>query len=67
MAMKIGQTVYTVNNETNEVDSWEYGGCLRTEDELLVHLMRGKQYCYLPARCVFASESEALAVANKQN
>ena len=61
--MKIGDTVYTVNAKTNEVDSWEYAGILPTKGELLVHLTKGKKYCYIPARCVFTSEAEAKKVA----
>lgn len=60
--MKTGQKVYTVNSKTNKVDSWEYAGALPTKDELLLHLVKGKKYCFLPARCVFATEIQALAV-----
>ena len=61
--MEVGQTVYTVNNVTNKVDSWTYAGVLPTKDELLLHLVNGKRYCYLPARCVFESELEAKFIA----
>lgn len=63
--MKIGQMVYTVNGDTNKVDKWIFNGKLRAEDETLVHLVRGKKYCYLPERCVFTSESEALKIAEQ--
>ena len=63
--MKKGQTVYTVNGKTNTVDSWEYAGVLPTKDELLVHLVNGDKWCYLPARCVFESEAEAKSIAEK--
>lgn len=63
--MKIGDKVYTVNNKTNEVDSWTYNGMLRTPKEILCLLTRGREYCYLPARCVFTTEAEAQAVAEK--
>ena len=66
MSMIIGQTVYTVNNKTNKVDSWTYNGTLRTPSELLVNLIKGKKSMFLPARCVFLYESEALAVARKK-
>ena len=62
----IGQTVYTVNNKTNKVDSWDYGGYLKSEHETLIHLVRGRQFCFIPARCVFATESEAQEVAKKK-
>lgn len=62
--MNVGQTVYTVNNVTNEIDSWTYAGALPTKDELLLNLVRGKQYCFLPVRCVFESESEAKRIAD---
>ena len=65
MSIQIGQEVYTVNNKTNEVDAWTYNGTLRTPDNLLVHLVKGKKYCFLPARCVFFSKARALAVAEK--
>ena len=63
--MKIGDTVYTVNNKTNKVDSWIYNGMLRTPDEILCHLTKGSKYCFLPAKCVFTTESKAQAVAEK--
>lgn len=63
--MEVGQTVYTVNNETNEVDEWKYAGTLPTKDELLVCLRRGKSECFLPARCVFTTKCRARAVANR--
>ena len=61
--MKIGQDVYTVNNKTNAVDTWKYAGMLRTKDDLLIQLTKGKSLCFLPARCVFESKDKALAVA----
>lgn len=63
--MKVGQTVYTVNNKENCIDLWIYNGVLRTKGELLLHLVNGNQYCFLPARCVFESEEQALVVAMK--
>lgn len=61
--MKIGRTVYTVNNKTNKVDEWKYNGVLRTPDKLLVNLVNGKKSCFLPASCVFESKDQASAVA----
>lgn len=63
--MNIGDTVYTVNAKTNKVDSWTHGGILRTPTELLVQLTKGKKYTFIPARCVFKTEEEALKVASK--
>lgn len=63
--MKKGDTVYTVNNKTKSIDSWSYAGTLRTPDELLVQVTRGKQYMFIPARCVFTTEAEARRVLNK--
>ena len=64
MSMTIGQEVYTVNAKTNKVDFWKYAGVLRTKGELLIHLVNGKKYCFLPARCVYTSYDEALKVGN---
>lgn len=64
--MKIGQEVYTVNAKTNQVDTWTFNGSIRTKDELLIHLVNGKKYGFLPARCVYASKDEALAVARSK-
>ena len=61
--MELGDKVYTVNNKTGEVDSWEYSGAFRTGKEILCHLINGKKYCFLPARCVFATEEKARKVA----
>ena len=65
--MKIGQEVYTVNAKTNEVDTWLFNGALRSKGELLIHLVNGKKYGFLPARCVYESKEKALAVANAKN
>ena len=62
--MRKGQTVYTINAKTNEIDSWTYMGSMRTEKELLIQLTQGRDHCYIPARCVFESESEARFVAD---
>ena len=63
--MEVGHTVYTVNNKTNQVDSWTYKGVLRTPDALLVRLEKDKKYLYLPEKCVFLTKNEALAIINK--
>jgi hypothetical protein len=61
--MLVGDTVYTVNAKTNKVDSWIYNGTLRTPNEILINLVNGKKSCFLPARCVYLSKIQALAVA----
>lgn len=61
-----GYIVYTVNAKTNTVDSWTCEGFIRQKGELLVHLTNGKKYCFLPARCVYASKEKALEIAKKQ-
>ena len=61
--MKVGQTVYTVNNITNKIDPWTFSGMLPTKDGALCHLVNGKKYCCLPKRCVFEKESEAKFIA----
>lgn len=65
--MNIGQKVYTVNAETNTVDTWTYNGTIRTSDGILIHLTNGKKYCFLPARCVFEHEADALRVVHGLN
>ena len=64
--MTVGDRVYTVNAKNNNVDSWQYGGAIRSKGELLIHLINGKRYCYLPARCVFESREKAQEIANSK-
>ena len=64
--MTVGDRVYTVNAKNNNVDSWQYGGAIRTKGELLIHLINGKRYCDLPARCVFESREKAQEIANSK-
>lgn len=63
--MERGQIVYTVNAKTNEVDLWTFGGTIRSKGELLVHLVNGDKYTFLPARCVFETREAALKAASK--
>lgn len=63
--MKIGDTVYTINNKTNNIDSWTFGGLLRTPKEILAYLAKGRKYCYLPLRCVFETEAEAKTIIER--
>lgn len=64
--MKIGDIAYTVNNKTGEIDTWKYNGMIRAVDNILCHLTNGSKYCFLPANCVFSTEAEARAVAEKK-
>ena len=64
--MNFGQTVYTVNNKNNNIDSWKYAGAIRSNNELVILLANGKKQCALPARCVFDTREKAQAVANKK-
>lgn len=61
--MTLGQTVYTVNNVTNKVDSWTLIGSIHTKDESLLRLEKGDKRLFLPKRCVFESEFEAKFIA----
>ena len=59
------QTVYTVNNKTNRVDTWRYFGEFPAKNETLCHLINERnQYVYIPKRCVFSTEEDALKVLN---
>lgn len=58
--MKIGDTVYTVNNKTNTVDSWTLSGTYVTGYYLL---KRGGKMCWIPKNCVFETIAEAEKVA----
>ena len=57
-----GQTVYTVNNKTNEVDEWIVSGIIPEKN--LYILSRGNFQCVLPGRCIFEDKNRALSVAN---
>lgn len=59
---KIGQTVYTVNAADNTVDTWKYSGGLPVDGEFLCQLVNGKKSCFLPKRCVYGTEAEALVI-----
>ena len=59
-----GQTVYTVNAKTNEVDEWIISGVIPGNKYILT---RGKYQCVLPGKCIFDDRDQALAVAKKQN
>ena len=64
--MDLGQKVYTVNAKNNHVDSWQYGGALKANGEILIQLVNGKKSCFLPKRCVYDSREKAQAVAAKK-
>ena len=61
--MEVGQTVYTVNNVTNKVDSWTYSGVLPTANGKLIQLDKDNKTCWLPRKCVFETELEAKIIA----
>lgn len=57
--LSIGQTVYTVNAKTKNIDKWTLSGVLPSNGEYLCQLTRGTKYVFLPIRCVFKTEEEA--------
>lgn len=65
----VGKTVYTVNAETNTVDSWvcfgETTGLYQDKKERLCFLQTARKTLVLPKRCVFETEEAARAVAKK--
>lgn len=61
---EIGQTVYTANAKTKNVDKWTFSGLLPSGGEFLCHLTRGTKYVFLPRRCVFKSRKEAQKILN---
>lgn len=63
--MNIGQTVYTVNAKTNEVDTWTYSGKIEHKREYRVILTNGKKQGAFPPRCVYTSYERALEIAKK--
>ena len=61
--MQVGQTVYTVNDVTNKVETWKYVGIIHTVNGYLIHLEGESKTCWLPRKCVFESELEAKIIA----
>lgn len=57
--MVVGDTVYTVNNNTNKIDTWIYNGTLTMGGNTLVSLVKGTKTCLLPSNCVYLSKMEA--------
>jgi hypothetical protein len=60
-----GQTVYTVNNKTKEVDEWIIAGIISEQKQLYL-LQRDRQTCVLPKRAIFDSKKKAQEIANKK-
>ena len=57
---KVGQTVYTVNNKTNNIDKWVYCGGIPAKDAFLCQLKNDNgQMMFIPEKCVFSSKSKA--------
>lgn len=63
--IKVNSEVYTVNAKTNEVESWKCKGFLPQCGKMLVHLVRGREWCFLPENCVYESKVMALEIAKK--
>lgn len=63
----VGKKVYTVNNQTNEIDKWEcrgtFNGVYQGRKEKLCILTNGKKQCVLPRRAVFTARFQAQKVA----
>lgn len=62
--MVLGQIVYTIDNVTNNIDSWKYAGVMKVNKDVLYELHSGKKTLWLPKRCVFETEQEARLVAD---
>ena len=66
----VGKKLYTVNNQTNQVDKWTCGGTFhgiyQGRKEKLCILTNGKQQCILPRRAVFTTNFEAERILKKQ-
>lgn len=63
MSKLIGKTVYTVNANTNTVDTWKcnaiFPGVYRNHKERLCVLNNGAKQCILPKQFVFINKSDA--------
>lgn len=68
----VGKKVYTINNQTNEIDKWEcqgmFNGIHQGRKEKLCILVKGDKIngykqCVLPRRAVFTTRYEAERVA----
>jgi len=62
----VGKTVYTVNANTDLVDTWSCIGVINNKNGTLsLILERGTQHTVLPEKCVFLDKKTALIVAEK--
>lgn len=61
--MKIGQTVYTVNAKTNEVDEWIFDDIIKVEDKTLFDLHNDMGRVMLPCNAVYPTRARALEIA----
>lgn len=61
--MKIGQTVYTVNAKTNEVDEWTLDSVLKSKGKTLLVLTDGKGTGVFPHNAVYPTRARALEIA----
>lgn len=63
-----GQTVYTANAKTKTADKWKVLGQFPSQgkpEKRYILEDEAKRITTLPERCIFQSETEALAVLNK--
>lgn len=63
--MKMGDTVFTVNADTNKVDKWIFTGEMEMGGRLFMQLSTEKRSCFLPKECVFETHEEAAKIARK--
>ena len=64
--MKVGDTVYVINAKTNKLDEWTFDGYMIMPNGAFCRLVKGKNFCMLPKRCVFKSKVQALKVLKKK-
>lgn len=62
---KLGQKVYTVNNKTNDIDTWTYCGGIPAKDAFLCQVKDDSgRMMFIPEKCVFSSKSKAKKIKN---
>ncbi len=59
--MRFGQTVYTVNEKTNEVEEWEYVNVFYTVFGKLAHLRNGEKFCFTSLNRLYETYLDAWA------
>ena len=64
--LKANQTVYTVNNKTNSVDTWTFLGEFPAKDDIMCCLIdEHNRRMFIPKRCVFETEDDARKLIKK--